>query len=126
MRSAAAYVDTQSVTLSQETAFAELYLRLARWTLEMNAQAPNVDWAAIDARLESSLSLLAYMDRSIDLSGSYEVAAAILSLHRFAIGAMVRAKAKREISEIAGLAQIFVSVAEIFEAIRVSRAGKPS
>jgi flagellin-specific chaperone FliS len=117
MRHAAAYAQFQSVTLSGEQAFEELYTRLARWTQEAGERLRSADWTTAEARLEKCVSLLGYMDRVIDMSQNYEIAAAILSLHRFAIGALVKAKAQRSAAEVAGLPQVFIGLGEIFAAI---------
>jgi flagellin-specific chaperone FliS len=117
MRHMAAYTQLQTVTLGGEQAFEELYTRLARWTREAGECLHGGDFATAEARLEKCVSLLGYMDRVIDLSQNYEIAATILSLHRFAIGALVKAKAQRSASEVAGLPQVFVGLAEIFAAM---------
>jgi hypothetical protein len=41
-----------------------------------------------------------------------------LSLHRFVIGTLVRAKAERNASALEGMPQVFVALADIFVAIR--------
>jgi hypothetical protein len=46
---------------------------------------------------------------------------AILSLHRFAIATLVKAKGERAIGDLEPLVKIFLSLAEIFAAIRASR-----
>ena len=114
MRSAAAYAETLTMTLSQERAFEELYLRLARRTGEAMAGSVDDDWPAINVLLERCVALLGYMSGLIDVSRSYETAAAILSLNRFAIGALIRAKSERDQKHLEGLPQLFVSLAEIF------------
>ena len=117
MRHTAAYTQLQTVTLGGEQAFEELYTRLARWTREAAECLEHGDSTTAEARVEKCVSLLGYMDRVIDLSQNYEIAAAILNLHRFAIGALVKAKAQRAAAEIAGLPQVFIGLAEIFAAI---------
>ncbi|HUA35784.1 MAG TPA: flagellar protein FliS [Candidatus Binataceae bacterium] len=117
MRHMAAYAQLQTVTLGGEQAFEELYTRLARWTGEAADCLRGGDAATAETRLEKCVSLLGYMDRVIDLSQNYEIAAAILSLHRFAIGALVKAKAQRTASDLAGLPQVFLGLAEIFAAM---------
>jgi flagellin-specific chaperone FliS len=117
MRNATAYLNTQTMTLSHERAFEELYLRLARWTHEINAANPALSWEVASARLDRSIALLGYMSGVIDVSHSYEVAAAILSLHRFAIGTLVQTKSERDCARLDGLPAVFVSLAEIFVAI---------
>src|SRR5271156_3716258 len=117
MRNATAYLNTQTTTLSHERAFEELYLRLARWTHEIAAFDLAPSWEIASARLDRCIALLGYMSGVIDVSHSYETAAAILSLHRFAIGALVQAKSDRDPAPLDGLAQVFVSLAGIFAAI---------
>lgn len=121
MRNATAYLNTQTITLSQEQAFAELYLRLAGWAHEIgNSETPS-SWDYAGALLDRSVSLLGYMSGVIDVTHSYEIAAAILSLHRFAIGALVRAKSERDATQLNGLPQVFVSLSEILLAIAKQR-----
>ena len=72
-------------------------------------------------RLERCIELLGYMDRGFDLSGTAEIVKAVLSLHRFAIGALVKAKAERDSKELAQLVRVFLSLGEIFAAIRDKR-----
>ncbi len=55
------------------------------------------------------------------LSANYEVAAAVLSLHKYAIGALVKAKAQRGSGKLAELPAVFIKLAEIFAAIRTGR-----
>ncbi len=117
MRHMAAYAQLQTVTLGGEQAFEELYTRLARWTREAGECLQTGDIATAEARVEKCVSLLGYMDRVIDLSQNYEIAAAILNLHRFAIGALVKAKAQRSATDLAGLPQVFIGLAEIFAAM---------
>ncbi|MGH7841217.1 MAG: hypothetical protein ACREQT_06800 [Candidatus Binataceae bacterium] len=126
MRNATAYLNTQTMTLSHERAFEELYLRLARWSHELAADDPAVLWEVASARLDRCIALLGYMSGVIDVTHSYEVAAAILSLHRFAIGAMVQAKSERDPASLEGLPQVFVALAEIFVAISKRRDAAPA
>ncbi len=65
--------------------------------------------------------MLGYMDRGIDMSRSYDIALAILSLHRFAIGSLVKAKAEKQPLELEALVKIFLSLAEIFSVIHARR-----
>jgi flagellin-specific chaperone FliS len=123
MNLTAAYMKAQDITLDGEKAFEELYSRLGRWTDEAAKLLNDRDFAAFEALAEKSLALLGFMDRCIDLSENYEIAARILSLHRFAIGALVRAKAERNPAALSGLKEVFVSLAEIFVAIRATHGG---
>ncbi len=117
MRNATAYTDTQTMTLSHERAFEELYLRLARRTSEVLTAKKDDNWAEVSSLLERSVSLLGYMSALIDLSSSYETATVILSLNRFAVGTLIRAKSERQTTHLEGLPQLFVSLAEIFAAL---------
>jgi flagellin-specific chaperone FliS len=123
-----AYTQSQNLTLDGEAAFEELYTRLARWSREAAENLASGDFNSFEALAEKSLSLLGFMDRCIDLSGSYEIATRILSLHRFVIGALVRAKAERNAAALSELPEVFVSLAEIFTAIRSTRgqSGNPA
>lgn len=117
MKSPMAYTHCQTMTLDGEQAFEELYTRLARWAQESAESQSRGDWTTSDSRLDRCISLLGFMDRVIDVSQNYEIASAILSLHRFAIGALVKAKAQRNPAELDGLPQIFISLGEIFGTI---------
>jgi flagellin-specific chaperone FliS len=116
-----AYTQSQALTLDGERAFEELYTRLARWTQESEQRGSRDEWSGVEATLERCVSLLGFMDRTIDLERNNEIAAAVLSLHRFAIGALVKAKAERKTAELEGLPQVFISLAEIFTAIRENK-----
>ncbi len=116
-----AYAEYQNISLDGESAYEELYSRLARWTDEAlhfyrSGSAPEAEF-----RLERCIELLGYMDRGLDLSGTPEVVKAILSLHRFAIGALVKAKSEGDSTELAQLVKVFLSLGEIFAAIREKR-----
>lgn len=115
---ATAYMKSQSITLDGDRAFEELYTRLARWADEAAKRMAQADLAAGEALIEKSVSLLGFMDRCVDVSGDYETARRVLSLHRFAIGTLVHAKAERDVTALSELPQVFVSLAEIFAAIR--------
>jgi len=121
MNPAAEYTKAQAVTLSGEQAFEELYARLARWTREAAESSNSGDFGKFDQLVDKCLSLIGYMDQCVDLSANYDVASRILSLHRFAIGALVKAKAERTASALSGLPEVFVSLAEIFAAIRTTQ-----
>jgi flagellin-specific chaperone FliS len=118
-----AYARYQSLSLDGESAYEELYSRLARWTDEAVQFYKVGSEAEAECRLERCIELLGYMDRGLDLSGTPEVIKAILSLHRFAIGALVKSKAEREPKELAQLVPVFLSMGEIFAAIRDKRMG---
>jgi hypothetical protein len=55
------------------------------------------------------------------MSGTASVVKAILSLHRFLIGALVTAKAEHGSDELAKLVPVCLSQGEIFTAIRAKR-----
>ncbi len=125
MRNATAYLDTQAMTLSHERAFAELYLRLARWTHEI-AGPEALPWEDASVQLDRCVALLGYMSGVIDVTHSYEVAAAILSLHRFAIGTLVRTKSERDPARLEGLPEVFVALSEIMLTIGKQRVTEPA
>jgi flagellin-specific chaperone FliS len=115
------YAKYQSISLSGEAAYEELYTRLARWTREAAAFQQEGKAAEAEAKLDRCMEILGYMDRGIDTSQSYDVALAILSLHRFAIAALVKAKGDPDAAELEPLVQVFLSLAEIFSAILATR-----
>ncbi len=121
MKLTQAYTQCQNITLEGETAFEELYTRLSRWTGEASEKLESGDRAGFEALVEKCVTLLGFMDSCIDLSGNYDVATRILSLHRFLIGALVRAKAERNGAALTGLPEVFVSLSAIFVAIRASQ-----
>jgi len=116
-----AYTQSQAVTLDGERAYEELYTRLARWTQESERSGSRNEWTEVEATLERCVALLGFMDRAIDLESNAEITTAILSLHRFAIGALVKAKAEHSTAELDGLPQVFIALADIFVAIRENR-----
>ncbi len=116
-----AYAQYQNLSLDGESAYEELYSRLARWTDEALQFYKVSSEAEAERRLERCIELLGYMDRGLDLSGTPDVVKAILSLHRFAIGALVKAKAERDSGELPQLVRVFLSTGEIFAAIRERR-----
>ncbi len=113
-----AYAKYQAISLSGEAAYEELYARLARWTGEAVAFHRDGKEAEADAKLDRCIEVLGYMDRGIDTSRSYDVAVAILSLHRFAIATLVKAKGERDMADLEPLVKIFFSLVDIFTAIR--------
>jgi flagellin-specific chaperone FliS len=115
------YSNYQSISLEGEAAYEELYTRLARWTRDAAAFQREGKEADAEAKLGRCIEVLGYMDRGIDLSHSYDIAVAILSLHRFAIAALVKAKGERGAADLEPLVKIFLSLADIFAAIRASR-----
>jgi flagellin-specific chaperone FliS len=125
-KSAAAYARCQDVTLDGERAFEELYARLARWSAEADRARRERDSNTAIARIDRCIALLGYMNLPIDLADNYEVASAILSLHKFAIAALVKAKARPGGTDLAALPGVFVQLAEIFAAIRAGKASGPA
>jgi flagellin-specific chaperone FliS len=121
MRSATAYADSQTITLDGDRAFEELYTRLARWAAEAAHAEREHDPDSAIAKIERCVALLGYMNQAIDLSENYEVATAVLSLHKFAIGALVKAKAQPGSGELGELPKVFLLLAEIFGAIRTGK-----
>jgi flagellin-specific chaperone FliS len=121
MKHLMAYAQSQDVTLDGEQAFEELYTRLARWTDE-SIEAYNDDQAeAGSRRIERCIALLGYMNHAIDLSQNYAIACAVLSLHRFVIGALVKAKAEGCGAPLAGVSSVLLTLAELFATIHSKR-----
>src|SRR5689334_22436226 len=118
MRHLTAYAQSQDVTLDGEQAFEELYTRLARWAVEIIDAYEDGQIEANEPRIERSIALLGYMNQAIDLSQNCGVACAVLSLHRFAIGALVKAKAESCGTPLEGLSSVLLMLAEIFAVIR--------
>jgi len=121
MANIAGYGKYQSISLEGEAAYEELYARLARWTSEAVILQQDGKQADAEAKLDRCIEILGYMDRGIDMSHSRDVAVAILSLHRFAITTLVKAKSERVPSGLEPLVKIFFSLADIFAAIRAGR-----
>jgi flagellin-specific chaperone FliS len=115
------YAKYQAISLQGEAAYEELYTRLARWSGEAVGfhQAGREEEA--EAKLDRCIEVLGYMDRGIDMSQNRDIALAILSLHRFAIATLVKAKGERVLDDLGSLVKVFLSLAEIFEAIRTKR-----
>ena len=117
MKHLMAYAQSQDVTLDGEQAFEELYNRLARWTVEIIDAYKDGQTEANERRIERSIALLGYMNQAVDLSHNYAVAYAVLSLHRFVIGAMVKAKAESWGAPLKGVSSVLLTLAELFAAI---------
>src|SRR5271165_5410889 len=113
-----AYAQFQTLSLDAESAYEELYSRLARWADEAYRFYKVASEAEADYRIERCIELLGYMERGLDLSGTQSAVKAILSLHRFVISALVRAKAEHGSEELAKLVPVILSIGEIFRAIR--------
>ena len=126
MSNIAAYGKYQSISLDGEAAYEELYVRLARWTSEALVFQQDAKQVEAEATLDRCIEVLGYMDRNIDMSKSRDVAVAIMSLHRFAITTLVKAKGERVYSELEPLIKVFLSLADIFAAIRASQLKSPS
>jgi flagellin-specific chaperone FliS len=121
MASIAGYGKYQSISLEGEAAYEELYTRLARWTSEAIILQQDEKQTDAEAKLDRCIEILGYLDRGIDMSQNPDVATAILSLHRFSIASLVRAKSDQTITELEPLVKVFLSLTEIFAAIRESR-----
>jgi flagellin-specific chaperone FliS len=122
-----AYAQSQDVTLDGEQAFEELYTRLARWTAESIDAYSNDRAEAGGQRVERCIALLGYMNHAIDLSNNFAVACAVLSLHRFVIGALVKAKAEGCGAPLAGVSSVLLTLAELFATIHSKKiSGLPS
>jgi len=115
------YGKYQGISLAGEAAYEELYTRLARWTRKAAELQQQGNEAEAEAKLDRCIEILGYMDRGIDMSQSRDIALAILSLHRFAIAALVKAKGERAMDDLEPLVKVFLSLAEIFVAIRARR-----
>jgi len=116
-----AYTQSQDLTLDGEQAFAELYTRLARWTVEIIEAYKDGQAEANERRIERSIMLLGYMNQAVDLSHNYAVAYAVLSLHRFVIGALVKAKAEGCGAPLEGVSSVLLTLAELFAAIHLRK-----
>ena len=126
MKHLMAYAQSQDVTLDGEQAFEELYTRLARWTDE-SIDAYRDNRAEAGQRIERCVALLGYMNHAIDLSHDYAIACAVLSLHRFVIDALVKAKAEGCGAPLAGVSSVLLTLAELFGAIHSKKiSGVPS
>jgi len=127
MKHLMAYAQSQDVTLDGEKAFEELYTRLARWTTE-SIDAYRDDRAEAGSQgIERCIALLGYMNHAIDLSHNYVIACAVLSLHRFVIGTLVKAKAEGSGAPLAGVSSVLLTLAELFATIHSRKiSGLPS
>ena len=121
MSGLAGYGKYQAISLHGEAAYEELYSRLAKWTGEAVELRQTGNDTEAEAKLDRCIELLGYMDRGIDMSKSRDVALSIMSLHRFAITTLVKAKAEGAYSELESLTRIYFSLADIFAAIRTSQ-----
>lgn len=125
MKLTSAYSQSQVMTLDGERAFEELYARLGRWSTEAEKAWREEDSNAAARKIDRCISLLGYMNLAIDLSANYQVASAVLSLHKFAIGALIQAKAEPGSANLEELPMLFVNLAEIFAAMRAGRTENP-
>jgi flagellin-specific chaperone FliS len=126
MANATGYAKYQSISLQGEAAYEELYMRLARWTNEAVNLCQEGKSAEAEAKLDRCIQVLGYMDRGIDISRSRDVALAIMSLHRFAITTLVKAKVEAVSADLESLVKVFFSLADIFAAIRISHSKTPA
>ncbi len=118
MKHLMAYAQSQDVTLDGEQAFEELYTRLTRWTGEIIDAYNDGQTEASGQKIERSIALLGYMNLAIDLSHNYTIACAVLSLHRFVIGALVKAKAEGCGAPLEGVSSVLLRLAELFAMIQ--------
>jgi len=114
MRGLSAYQDAGSLTLSGEQALEELYARLARWCDDIANHQRAGELDERDWVIKRSITLLTLIDDLIDVSANSEIASRILVLNRFAVQTLVRTKAESDESLLDGLAELFVSMGEIF------------
>jgi flagellin-specific chaperone FliS len=117
MRHLTAYAQLQDVTLDGEQAFEELYARLARWIIEIVDACEDGQSEAQDQKIERCIALLGYMNQAIDLSQNFAVGCAVLSLHRFVIRSLLKAKAESCGNPLDGVSSVFLTLAEIFSTI---------
>ena len=92
MPNISAYGKYQSISLEAEAAYEELYIRLARWTSEAIALQREGNRGEAESKLDRCVEILGYMDRGIDMSQNHDIALGVMSLHRFAITTLVKAK----------------------------------
>jgi flagellin-specific chaperone FliS len=121
MANVTGYAKYQSISLDGEAAYEELYTRLARWTGEAILLHQDQKQTEAEAKLDRCIQVIGYMDRGIDTSHNPDIAVAILSLHRFAISTLVKAKGDRSVGDLEPMPKVFLSLADIFAAIRQSR-----
>jgi flagellin-specific chaperone FliS len=121
MATISAYGKYQSISLESEAAYEELYIRLARWTSEAIAFQQQGNRTEAESKLDRCIEILGYMDRGIDMSQNRDIALGIMSLHRFAITTLVKAKSEGGMAELESLVRVFFSLADIFAAIRAGR-----
>jgi len=121
MANISAYGKYQSISLEGEAAYEELYIRLARWTSEAIVLHQEGNNSEAESKLDRCIEILGYMDRGIDMSQNRDIALGIMSLHRFAITTLVKAKGEGGLGEIEPLVKVFFSLADIFAAIRSGR-----
>ena len=114
MKVLSAYQDAGSITLNGEQALQELYARLSLWCDDIANRQRTGELAERDRLIERSITLLSLIDSLIDASACSEIADRILVLHRFAVKTLVKAKAENDESLLDGLAELFVSMGEIF------------
>lgn len=107
-------------------AYVELYERLARWCDQILAGACDGDASARQALIEKSIGLLHAIDRTIDDSGNLETASRIRALHSFAMDRLGQARNGDAHAALDGVAPVFRTLGEIFEAMQTSKTGATS
>lgn len=121
MKVLSAYQEAGSITLNGEQALEELYARLARWCDDIANHQRAGELAERDRLIERSITLLSLIDSLIDVSACSEIASRILVLHRFAVKTLVKVKVYNDESPLEGLAELFLSMGEIFRVMGAAR-----
>jgi len=121
MKVLSAYQEAGSITLNGEQALQELYARLARWCDDIASHQRAGELAERDRLVERSMTLLALIDSLIDVSACSKIASRILLLHRFAVRTLVKVKVHNDESPLEGLAELFISLGEIFGVMGTAR-----
>ncbi len=124
MAASLTYSRMQAITTEGERAFAQLYVRLARWCGELLDLCRAQELQRYDALIERSIYVIGIMDGLIDVSRHYQLACRILSLHRFAVRSLVKAKLNPGDGELADLAKVFATLGETFELMARRGAGR--
>ncbi len=121
MKVLSAYQEAGSITLNGEQALEELYARLARWCDDIANHQRAGELAERDRLIERSITILSLIDSQIDVSACSEIASRILVLHRFAVKTLVKVKVYNDESPLEGLAELFLSMGEIFRVMGAAR-----
>ena len=114
MKALSAYQEAGTITLTGEQALEELYARMARWCDDIASHQRAGELEERDWVIKRSITLLTLIDDLIDVSANSEIATRILALHRFAVKTLAKLKVTNDESPLDGLAQLFVTMGEIF------------